>query len=122
IAPLVSRVVEEGLMEAVALKQTDCFEAGVLFARTEGLVPAPESTHAIRAAVNEAVRCREENVSRTILFGLTGHGNFDFAAYEQYFAGTLPDDALHDTRLQAGLDSIPELPVGAVTGGPASIG
>jgi len=113
IAPLVSRVVQDGLMEAVALRQTDCFEAGVLFARSEGIVPAPESTHAIRAAVNEAVRCREEGVGKTILFGLTGHGNFDFAAYEQYFAGTLADDALDDERLRQGLDSIPELPVSA---------
>ncbi|GLZ43084.1 TrpB-like pyridoxal phosphate-dependent enzyme [Actinokineospora sp. NBRC 105648] len=107
IAPLVSRAVEDGLMEAVAVRQNDCFEAGVLFARAEGIVPAPESTHAIRGAVNEALRCKEEGVGKTILLGLSGHGDFDLVAYERYLAGRLPDDALTDEVLQAGLDSIP---------------
>ncbi|MHB9864375.1 TrpB-like pyridoxal phosphate-dependent enzyme [Streptomyces sp. YIM S03343] len=109
IAPLVSRVVEEGLMEAVALRQRDCFEAGVLFARTEGIVPAPESTHAIRGAVDEAVRCREEGVAKTILFGLSGHGNFDLSAYDRYLSGTLADDSIDPAALEKGLDSIPAL-------------
>lgn len=109
IAPLISRVVEDGLMEAVALRQRDCFEAGVLFARTEGIVPAPESTHAIRAAVDEAVRCREEGRAQTILFGLSGHGNFDMSAYDRYLNGTLPDDGLDDAALEQGLASIPVL-------------
>jgi tryptophan synthase beta chain len=109
IAPLVSRVVEDGLMEAVALRQTACFQTGVLFARAEGIVPAPESTHAVRAAVDEALKCREEGVSKTILFGLSGHGNFDMAAYEQYFAGRLRDDTLSDDALANGLASIPQL-------------
>ncbi len=109
IAPLISRVVEDGLMEAVALRQRDCFEAGVLFARAEGIVPAPESTHAIRAAVDEAIRCREEGRGRTILFGLSGHGNFDMSAYDRYLNGTLPDDSLDDDALEQGLASIPVL-------------
>lgn len=109
IAPLVSRVVEEGLMEAVALRQRDCFEAGVLFARTEGIVPAPESSHAIRAAVDEALRCREEGVAKTILFGLSGHGNFDLSAYERYLAGTLADDSIDPAALAKGRNSIPAL-------------
>ncbi len=109
IAPLISRVVEDGLMEAVALRQRDCFEAGVLFARAEGIVPAPESTHAIRAAVDEAVRCREEGRGRTILFGLSGHGNFDLSAYDRYLSGTLADDSLDDRALEEGLASIPAL-------------
>lgn len=109
IAPLISRVVEDGLMEAVALRQRDCFEAGVLFARTEGIVPAPESTHAIRCAVNEAVRCREEGRGQTILFGLSGHGNFDLSAYDRYLTGTLPDDSLDDEALEKGLASIPAM-------------
>jgi tryptophan synthase beta chain len=108
IAPLISRVVEEGLMEAVALRQRECFEAGVIFARAEGLVPAPESTHAIRAAVVEAIRCREEGRAQTILFGLSGHGSFDLTAYDRYLSGTLPDDSLDDEALEAGLASIPE--------------
>ncbi|WP_405827155.1 TrpB-like pyridoxal phosphate-dependent enzyme [Streptomyces sp. NBC_01176] len=109
IAPLVSRVVEEGLMEAVALRQRDCFEAGVLFARTEGIVPAPESTHAIRGAVNEAIRCREEGVGKTILFGLSGHGNFDLSAYDRYLSGSLADDSIDPGALEHGLESIPKL-------------
>lgn len=109
IAPLVSRVVEEGLMEAVALRQRDCFEAGVMFARAEGIVPAPESTHAIRGAVDEAVRCREEGVAKTILFGLSGHGNFDLLAYDRYLGGTLADDSIDPAALEKGRNSIPTL-------------
>ena len=96
-------------MEAVALRQRDCFEAGVLFARTEGIVPAPESTHAIRGAVNEAIRCREEGVGKTILFGLSGHGNFDLSAYDRYLSGSLADDSIDPGALEHGLESIPKL-------------
>ncbi|MGW5049993.1 TrpB-like pyridoxal phosphate-dependent enzyme [Actinokineospora sp. NPDC004072] len=108
ISPLVSRAVEDGLMEAVAVRQNACFEAGIQFARAEGILPAPESTHAIRGAVDEALRCREQGVSRAILLGLSGHGDFDLVAYQKYLAGTLPDDALADDVLAAGLASIPE--------------
>jgi tryptophan synthase beta chain len=110
IAPVISRAVETGVMEAVALRQVDCFEAGVLFARTEGILPAPESTHAIRAAITEAIRCREEDKGQTILFGLSGHGNFDLSAYEQYLGGKLLDDSLDDAAVERGLASIPHLP------------
>jgi tryptophan synthase beta chain len=110
IAQPISRAVELGLMEAVALPQVACFEAGVLFARTEGILPAPESTHAIRGAVDEAVRCREEGRSRTILFGLSGHGHFDLFAYEQYRAGRLPDDAIDERELARSLACLPEQP------------
>ena len=113
IAQTISRAVEEGLMEAVALPQTDCFEAGVLFTRTEGILPAPESTHAIRGAVNEAVRCREEGRSETILFGLSGHGHFDLFAYEQYLAGKLPDDAIDEAELARSLACLPDLAAAA---------
>ena len=109
IAPVVSRAVETGLMEAVAFRQADCFEAGVMFARTEGILPAPESTHAIRAAINEAIRCREEGRGQTILFGLSGHGNFDLSAYDQYLSGKLLDDSLDDAAIERGLASIPDL-------------
>ncbi|NUP80298.1 MAG: TrpB-like pyridoxal phosphate-dependent enzyme [Nonomuraea sp.] len=109
ISPLISRAVENGLMEAVALRQNDCFEAGVLFAREEGIVPAPESAHAVRAAIDEAIRCREEGRSKAILIALSGHGHFDLAAYEKYQQGLLPDDAPSDEVLQAGLASIPDL-------------
>ena len=113
IAPLISRAVETGMMEAVALRQVDCFEAGVLFARTEGILPAPESTHAIRAAVDEAVRCRESGAGRSILFGLSGHGNFDLAAYDQYLAGSLVDDSVDEAELTKALNNLPDVPAAA---------
>ncbi|MBC6447544.1 TrpB-like pyridoxal phosphate-dependent enzyme [Actinokineospora xionganensis] len=109
IAPMISRAVEDKLMEAVSVRQNDCFEAGVLFARTEGIVPAPESTHAIRGAIDEAIRCREDGTSKAILLGLSGHGDFDLVAYQRYLAGELPDDALSDEVLDFGLASIPAL-------------
>jgi tryptophan synthase beta chain len=109
IGPLITRCLEENVMEAIAVPQTDCFAAGVQFARTEGILPAPESTHAVLGAVREALRCREEGVSRSILFGLSGHGHFDLAAYQQYFAGELTDEALSDEVLERSLAALPEL-------------
>jgi tryptophan synthase beta chain len=91
MAPLVSRLVEDNLVEAISYGQTGCFEAGLMFARSEGLVPAPESTHAIKAAVDEAIRAREEGEERVILFNLSGHGHFDMGAYDAYLAGQLSD-------------------------------
>ncbi len=93
---IVSQLMKDGMMEAVDIKQLDSFEAGVLFARTEGIVPAPESAHAIAAAVNEALKAKEEGVQKTILFNLSGHGLVDMAAYDQYFAGDLTNYALSD--------------------------
>lgn len=90
-APLVSQLLADGLIEARAVGQLATFEAAVLFARTEGILPAPESAHAIRAAVDEALRCKEEGKARTILFGLSGHGHFDLSAYDDYLAGRLKD-------------------------------
>jgi tryptophan synthase beta chain len=91
MAPLVSKLVSDGLVEARAVRQVSTFEAGVQFARTEGIVPAPESNHAIRIAIDEAITAREEGRSRVILFNLSGHGHFDLAAYEAYLAGSLED-------------------------------
>ncbi len=109
IGPLISRVVEDKLIEAVAVPQSRCFEAGVQFARTEGILPAPESTHAIRVAIDEALRCREEGRSRAILFGLSGHGHFDLTAYDNYFAHSLTDDAVSDEALEQAMTSIPRV-------------
>jgi tryptophan synthase beta chain len=109
IGPMVSRVLEDGLIEAVAVRQTRCFEAGVQFARTEGIVAAPESTHAIRVAIDQALQCREEAVGKTILFGLSGHGNFDLVAYERYLGGKLEDDILDETLLSRAAASIPNV-------------
>ncbi|MDG4796529.1 TrpB-like pyridoxal phosphate-dependent enzyme [Micromonospora sp. WMMD1082] len=91
MAPIVSALREIDLVAARAVPQTACFEAGVLFARSEGIVPAPESTHAVRVAVDEAVRCRETGEAKVIVFSLSGHGHFDMQAYIDYFAGKLTD-------------------------------
>jgi tryptophan synthase beta chain len=104
---MVSRVVEDGLMEATAVTQRRCFEGAVQFARAEGILPAPESTHAIRVAIDEALRCKAEGRSQTILFGLSGHGHFDLTAYERYFAGELDDTVLDDEAVAAARLTIP---------------
>ena len=90
-SPLVSLLVKEGLMEAVAYPQSKVFESAVQFARTEGVVPAPEPAHAIRAVVDEALRCKEQGSAETIVFNLCGHGHFDLKAYDDYLSGTLLD-------------------------------
>jgi len=90
-APTVCLLYDQGYIEAVAYPQNAVFEAAVLFARTEGIPPAPESAHAVRRAIDEAVACREAGESRAILFNLSGHGHFDLAAYEEYLSGRLPD-------------------------------
>ncbi|MCU0377180.1 MAG: TrpB-like pyridoxal phosphate-dependent enzyme [Bacteroidales bacterium] len=88
---LVSQLLKDGFVEAKAKFQRECFEGGVLFARTEGILPAPESTYAIAGALDEARRADIDGVSRSILFNLSGHGHFDISAYEKYFEGNLPD-------------------------------
>ena len=90
-SPLLSHLLNLGYIDAKAYTQVPCFEAAVQFARTEGILPAPESSHAIRAAVDEALAAREEGRSRTILFGLSGHGHFDLASYESFLSGKLVD-------------------------------
>ena len=109
MAPLVSHVKELGLIEARAYGQLECFAAGVQFARNEGIVPAPESNHAVKAAIDEAVRCKAEGRSETILFNLSGHGHFDMQAYSDYFAGKLQDVTFEETDLDAALRSLPEV-------------
>ncbi len=109
MSSLVSELLNLGLIEARAVHQTKCFEAGVLFARSEGIVPAPESTHAVRTAIDEALKCKEEGTSRTILFNLSGHGHFDMQAYMDYFAGKLEDRDYDHAALDASLASLPEV-------------
>jgi tryptophan synthase beta chain len=109
MAPLVSHVKELGLIEARAYGQLECFAAGVQFARNEGIVPAPESNHAVKAAIDEALRCKAEGRSETILFNLSGHGHFDMQAYTDYFAGNLQDVNFEESDLDAALDSLPEV-------------
>jgi tryptophan synthase beta chain len=109
MAPLVSHAKELGLLEARAYPQTQCFEAGVLFARNEGIVPAPESNHAVKAAIDEAIRCREEGTGRSILFSLSGHGHFDMQAYTDYFAGKLVDQPYDQKELALALAGLPSV-------------
>jgi tryptophan synthase beta chain len=109
---LLSQLYDEDLIEAVAIPQLETFEAGVLFARTEGIVPAPESTHAIAAALREARRCKETGEPQTILFTLSGHGHFDMAAYDKYFAGELDDFELPDEAIEECLTHLPKIAAG----------
>jgi tryptophan synthase beta chain len=109
MAPLVSHVKELGLIDARAYHQTQCFEAGVLFARHEGIVPAPEANHAVKGAIDEAIRCREEGKSQAILFNLCGHGHFDMQAYTDYFAGRLTDQEYEESELAMALAGLPSV-------------
>jgi len=109
MAPLVSHIKELGLIEARAVRQVPCFEAGVAFARAEGIVPAPESTHAVRVAVDEALRCKAEGRAQTILFNLSGHGHFDMQAYTDYFAGKLEDRDYDEGALAESLAALPKV-------------
>lgn len=106
---LCSQLLKDGLMEAVALQQLECFEAGILFARTEGIVPAPEANHAIAQAIREAQQAKEAGESKTILFNLCGHGHFDMQAYEDYFAGKLQDHALEQQIIDKSIAAIDTL-------------
>ncbi|MCC7010026.1 MAG: TrpB-like pyridoxal phosphate-dependent enzyme [Acidobacteria bacterium] len=110
MAPLVSHLKALDLIEARAPRQLECFEAGVQFARAEGIVPAPEANHAVRGATDEAIRCREEGVSRAILFNLCGHGHFDMQAYADYFAGKLVDQSYDEADLALALAGLPAVP------------
>ena len=109
MAPLVSHLKELGLIEAVAYHQVSCFEAGVQFARAEGILPAPEANHAVRGAIDEALKCKKEGVSRAILFNLCGHGHFDMQAYIDYFAGKLTDQIYDEAELAMALAGLPSV-------------
>jgi tryptophan synthase beta chain len=107
MAPLVSHLHELGLIEARAYPQTTIFDAGVQFARAEGILPAPEANHAVKGAIDEALRCREEGVSEVILFNLCGHGHFDVQAYLDHFAGKLTDASYDEAELAMALAGLP---------------
>ncbi|HJO71401.1 MAG TPA: TrpB-like pyridoxal phosphate-dependent enzyme [Rhodospirillales bacterium] len=107
MAPIVSHLKDLGIIEAMAFSQSECFASGVQFARTEGIIPAPEATHAIQGAVVEALKCKEEGAGRNILFNLSGHGNFDMQAYTDYFAGDLLDEPYDEAALAEALSTLP---------------
>ena len=105
---LVSQLYNENLIEAVAVPQLATFEAGVLFARAEGIIPAPEACHPIRAAIDEALRCKQSGEARTILLTLTGHGHFDMASYDRYFSGKLEDFDYPEEAIRQSLRHLPD--------------
>jgi len=109
MSPLVSRILADGMMEARTVLQNDVFSAAVLFAKAEFILPAPESAHAIRAAIDEALKCKETGEEKVILFNLSGHGYFDLTAYEEYNAGKMKDIALTDQELTTGFNTIPKM-------------
>ena len=110
MSALVSHLLDLGLIDAVAYQQVECFEAGIQFARTEGILPAPEANHAVKAAIDEALRCKREGRSETILFNLSGHGHFDMAAYMSYAAGELTDQSYSEEELAMALSGLPSVP------------
>lgn len=107
MAPLLSHVVDLGLISAKAYGQLDCFAAGLTFARAEGILPAPEANHAVKGAIDEALRCKEEGASKTILFNLCGHGHFDMQAYMDYQAGLLRDTEYSSDEIAMALAGLP---------------
>lgn len=110
MSSILSQLYHDGLMEAVSVEQTSVFEAAEYFARTEGILPAPESSHAIRIALDEALKCKENGEEKTILFGLTGTGYFDMIAYEKFHDGQMSDYIPTDEDLKQGFDGIPAQP------------
>jgi tryptophan synthase beta chain len=106
-APLLCQLYHDRLIDAVAYGQTAVFEAAITFAKAEGIIPAPETSHAIRAAIDEAVRCKEEGKERTIFFNLSGHGYLDLAAYADYLSGKLEDYAYPDDKIKESLAKLP---------------
>ena len=109
MSPLVSHAKELGLIEARAYHQNACFQAGIEFARCEGIVPAPEATHAVRCAIDEALRCKQEGKTETIVFNLSGHGHFDMQAYINYFEGKLVDQNYDEKELATALAGLPNV-------------
>jgi tryptophan synthase beta chain len=110
MAPLISHIYELGLIDAIAVPQTECFTSAVQFARTEGIVPAPEPTHAIAAAIREAKKAKETGEETVILTALCGHGHFDLAAYDEFLGGRMVDEEISDERFAAGLANLPAVP------------
>ena len=108
MSPVLSQLYHDGLMEAVAVEQTSVFEAAEQFARVEGILPAPESSHAIKVAIDEALKCKETGEEKTIVFGLTGTGYFDMYAYEKFHDGKMTDYVPTDEELQKGFDGLPK--------------
>ena len=117
MSPIVSKLVYDGYARAVSIKQTEVFQAGVQFAKLETILPAPESSHAIKVAIDEALKCKETGEAKTILFGLTGTGYFDMMAYDAFISGKMEDHIPTDEELEAGFATIPAVPGIQAAGG-----
>jgi tryptophan synthase beta chain len=111
-APLLCQLVKDGVIKARAYPQTACFEAAVLFAQTEGIIPAPETSHAIKAVIDEAIKCRETGEEKVIVFNFSGHGHFDLAAYDDYLEGKLQDYEYPEEKIREALEKLPKFPTG----------
>jgi tryptophan synthase beta chain len=109
MAPQVSLLVNEGIVEAVALPQNPVFESAIDFANTEGIIPAPETAHAIRAVVDEAIKCKETGEEKVIVFNFSGHGHFDLSAYDKYLSGGLEDYEYPDEKIKESLKNLPKV-------------
>jgi tryptophan synthase beta chain len=110
IAPLLSQLVNDGLVEVTAYHQLEVFDAATDFAKSEGIIPAPEPAHAIKAVIDESIKAREEGKERVILFNLSGHGYFDMSAYDDYFSGTLENFEFTERELRENLEVIKGYP------------
>ena len=108
-SPILSRLVHDGVMEAVAVHQTEVFQAAVTFARTEGIIIAPETAHAVKTVIDKALRCRKTGEEKVILFNLSGHGNLDLGAYDAYFEGKLSDLESPDSKIRESLKNLPKV-------------
>ncbi|MFO8056540.1 MAG: hypothetical protein R6V10_04525 [bacterium] len=108
-APIISQLVNQGLMEATAYHQRPCFEAAMTFAQTEGHIVAPEASHAVKAAIDEALKAKEEGKEKVILFNNSGHGHFDLAAYASYLAGELEDYEHPEDKIKEALSKLPQV-------------
>jgi len=108
-APLVSQLLRDNLIEAVAYHQNECFASGILFAKSEGILPAPEATHVIHAAVKEALKCKQSGEAKTIAFNLCGHGHFDLSAYQAYLSNSLVDHEISEEDLRKNLAALPTI-------------
>ena len=110
MAPIICHLYKLGLVEAVAVPQVTTFEAGIIFARTEGIISAPETCHDLRVAIDEALKCKKEGVSKTILIAHSGHGHFDLSAYDAYLTGKLADYAYPEAEVKKALKELPQVP------------
>jgi tryptophan synthase beta chain len=109
MAPIICHLYNLGIVEATAVHQLETFEAGVTFARTEGIISAPETNHAIRVTIDEALKCKETGEAKTILLAHSGHGHVDMAAYEAFFNGKLQDYAYPEEKIKEALENLPKV-------------